>query len=1452
MKLSSNYIKKLFPFVFLFIFVNVFFLVCFVNKAKADLPDYEIKYEFNETEGVVAEDTSGNDRDGEVSDGVTVGSAGYDGSAYNFNGSTGAVTVDDFAYGDGSSGFAVSFWFKVADNSGDGYQYLYSHGSWSDNNTVQVALGREDMIQEVSNKLFVRFADSNDIVGGSFDNLLYVEVDSDELNLIDDEWHQVVFSAGPTKGARLYVDGELVDSYVNRGTDSFNPSSSVTFATRNYSSSNRYFSGSMDKAYVFSGELTSSQVKDFFDSGTNDSSLEFELKFDEASGIVASDNTGNGHAGLIDGDISMGVLGHDNTSYEFNCDKQGKVLVDDFYYGSDFSVNLWFRATKIAGSGYQYLFSHGNAGEKNNLNIFLAETGTPTVGGELVVNYFDENDSTTGIFTNLLSVDATESGLDLIDGDWHMLTFVVDAENGARLYIDNVQRDTEADRGGNYFNPNSQIYIGTRSDNPADRYFNGTIDEVRLYKGALTDNEIDELYASSLTSTNITIDDYTDKKVYQRISGVADVSLSGTYTGAPVAIEARVINYHNGSSVSGWQTVDDSPDNGVWSGTIENVPEGGWYKIEARHTNNTNNFSNESNRFGVGVIIGMIGQSNMSRMFTQSDSPDPVNERVYAYGYDDEPRDNSEAVSSWFLPTANGAIKFANSIVEQLEVPVLLLDYAVPGSYINEWSNSEHGTWQRFSAGITTLDSDLEFVIFHQGAADALNNISKADYKTHLDGLLTNIENSLSINTKNNFEFLLTIQNRGNHAGDNDSGYTNVRSAQMEWANQTEKAYLAVNSVDIDLIDAGHFSAVDYEILADRYMQTVLSLLSEVGYSSSGIGPDFLGGIIDNNEVILTVEHNGGNNLQLIDSQADIEGFVASQNNWESELMIESAIILDNDQVKLVFSETPVEDVEVKYLYGMDPFSAAEAGNLLYDNFSYGSTRSGLPVNPTIDSLTITDGLPEISALTVSSGEDAATISWESSTNCSSRVDYGPTNNYEITGVEQDTSPRLKEHSVDITGLASCAKYHYRVYSVDEYANVTTTEDATFITNGCAGDASIISFTEETIGASGGSVENNTFLINVESGSLSSDNYFQVFALDSTIATSEIGNPDNYQLIGDYGYEINAFANDGSLKNNFNENLTVVISYEDSQVVNLDETFLKIFRHDGGQWYELDNCNVDSDNNTVTCTTNQFSTFALFAESINNNQNTNNDISGGGGLPVDYKNPPHEPKNGFYIKPIRITDGKVKLDINGGPEAKRMALSEDVKFKYAPLLSYQEEYVYDFSPGLGEKTIYAKFYNKYGYASPLIQTTFNYKTDEKKEEKKKEQEVGALAKRLKGKFLLDVENGGAIWYVNPINFKRYLITWCNALPFFEKHALGISNLDLMKIRVSGSGKKIVSNLGEKLKGRFLLAVQDGGAIWYVDNDGERHSITWDNLLKTFKTLSLGINSYNLEKINVGY
>lgn len=83
-----------------------------------------------------------------------------------------------------------------------------------------------------------------------------------------------------------------------------------------------------------------------------------------------------------------------------------------------------------------------------------------------------------------------------------------------------------------------------------------------------------------------------------------------------------------------------------------------------------------------------------------------------------------------------------------------------------------------------------------------------------------------------------------------------------------------------------------------------------------------------------------------------------------------------------------------------------------------------------------------------------------------------------------------------------------------------------------------------------------------------------------------------------------------------------------------------------------------------------------------------------------------------------------------------------------------------------------------------------------------------LAARLSGKILLQVENNGEAWYVNPDNLQRYYLGKpADAFIIMRELGLGINNKDLRSF----------NNIApKKLSGKILINVEDKGKAYYIN------------------------------------
>ena len=138
----------------------------------------------------------------------------------------------------------------------------------------------------------------------------------------------------------------------------------------------------------------------------------------------------------------------------------------------------------------------------------------------------------------------------------------------------------------------------------------------------------------------------------------------------------------------------------------------------------------------------------------------------------------------------------------------------------------------------------------------------------------------------------------------------------------------------------------------------------------------------------------------------------------------------------------------------------------------------------------------------------------------------------------------------------------------------------------------------------------------------------------------------------------------------------------------------------------------------------------------------------------------------------------------------------------------------------------------------------------------------ALATRLRGRILLQVESHGEAWYVRSKDLKRYYMKdGAAAYSIMRFFSTGITDVDLAKILhvPNTDGMKAASSacasnaLANRLRGEILLQVQQHGEAWYVDPVKCRAIYMKDGVVayEVMRFLGLGILTRDLEKIQDG-
>lgn len=403
--------------------------------------------------------------------------------------------------------------------------------------------------------------------------------------------------------------------------------------------------------------------------------------------------------------------------------------------------------------------------------------------------------------------------------------------------------------------------------------------------------------------------DLTERRVVQRQGSVAAVALAGTYTGSPTAIEARVVLHGTSTVAVDWATVDAAPAGGTWAGTIT-VPQGGWYNAQVRFANSTGITANGSHRWGVGVLVGLIGQSNISHWWSGA----------YA-GSTLTPSDRASRhthLSGWqalSAGTADGTTEFANALIASLNVPVGLLLYAISGAALAQAAEQSAGYWldlggsapyTLFLDGVTAAGGNLEAVVWGQGERDARANRTEAQYLADLGTFFTRMRSDIGAD----LSILFSMLGSGSDAGDTDAKFQGVRNAQETFCRADPDSHVACTTIDLAMQDDIHYD--DYILHADRVAQAFLTLAGERGY---GRGPETVSYTINANVVDVRLRNRG---------TAGVTPSLSSFTGWSvldgaTPVTVSGAVAVDHRTIRLTLASTPGGAVTVRHLYGHLP-----------------------------------------------------------------------------------------------------------------------------------------------------------------------------------------------------------------------------------------------------------------------------------------------------------------------------------------------------------------------------------------------------------------------------------------------------------------------------------------------------------------------------------------------------
>jgi len=199
-------------------------------------------------------------------------------------------------------------------------------------------------------------------------------------------------------------------------------------------------------------------------------------RFDEGSGTIASDTSGNGNDGTVEGDAKWvaGRIGSSALSFDHSDD----IVIVDYDPSLDIedalTISLWVNAPDVV-----------------TPNHMVTKQPSGTAGNNYPGNYeFRIKDNTIQfLHQTSAGTDYSEyhSSSEITAGEWHHAAVSIVEGDFVEFYLDGVPAGSVAQLGTFGVLNDDSLRIGGRKDS---RFFNGILDDVYIYARALTLDQI--------------------------------------------------------------------------------------------------------------------------------------------------------------------------------------------------------------------------------------------------------------------------------------------------------------------------------------------------------------------------------------------------------------------------------------------------------------------------------------------------------------------------------------------------------------------------------------------------------------------------------------------------------------------------------------------------------------------------------------------------------------------------------------------------------------------------------------------------------------------------------------------------------------------------------------------------------------------------------------------------
>ena len=339
-------------------------------------------------------------------------------------------------------------------------------------------------------------------------------------------------------------------------------------------------------------------------------------------------------------------------------------------------------------------------------------------------------------------------------------------------------------------------------------------------------------------------------QVFQRgAKNTADIKLHVTAT-IPGPIHCSITS--SGKTVRGFknQKIGSARTNTTRC-VIKGLPCGGPYNIEISSGNKKRVLKHilvgdlwvmggQSNMQGIGNMRDALKPHKMVHMFDMRDewrqAKDPINlcpisvDKAH-HGQDQfRTDDDAKTIEANQIKGVGPGLAFARYLYKKTGVPIGLIPCAKGGSSMQQWDPKlkQRGGDSLYGACLRRIQAaggKITGMIWSQGCSDASEKAAKK-YTRRMQTLIAN----LRADCKQNFPWILSQINGfydTERWGIEPVGWTNIRKHQAELGQHVKK-YVCISSVDLDLDDGIHISAIGQHRVGERMAKVALQL---AGYS---------------------------------------------------------------------------------------------------------------------------------------------------------------------------------------------------------------------------------------------------------------------------------------------------------------------------------------------------------------------------------------------------------------------------------------------------------------------------------------------------------------------------------------------------------------------------------------------------------------------------------------------